>query len=74
MFATSVFFFFSVGIFVDYSFFHWVFRKGNSDFENKSTFIYFVCVCVCVCFHIIPYVNCFGRTVLLSVYRILYLG
>ena len=20
--------------------------------------------CVCVCFHIIPYVNCFGRTVL----------
>ena len=21
------------------------------------------CVCVCVCFHIIPYVNCFGRTV-----------
>ena len=23
-----------------------------------------VCVCVCVCFHKIPYVNCFGRTVL----------
>ena len=23
-----------------------------------------VCVCVCVCFHIILYVNCFGRTVL----------
>ena len=23
-----------------------------------------VCVCVCVCFHIIPYVNRFGRTVL----------
>ena len=23
-----------------------------------------VCMCVCVCFHIIPYVNCFGRTVL----------
>ena len=22
-----------------------------------------VCVCVCVRFHIIPYVNCFGRTV-----------
>ena len=22
------------------------------------------CVCVCVCFHILPYVNCFGRTVL----------
>ena len=21
-------------------------------------------LCVCVCFHIIPYVNCFGRTVL----------
>ena len=32
-----------------------------------------VCVCVCVCFHIMPYVNCFGRTVL-YVYRILYLG
>ena len=24
----------------------------------------FVCVCVCVCFHIIPYVNCFGRAAL----------
>ena len=23
-----------------------------------------VCVCVCVCFHIMLYVNCFGRTVL----------
>ena len=23
-----------------------------------------VCVCVCVCFHIIPDVNCSGRTVL----------
>ena len=23
-----------------------------------------VCVYVCVCFHIIPYANCFGRTVL----------
>ena len=23
-----------------------------------------MCVCVCVCVHIMPYVNCFGRTVL----------
>ena len=22
-----------------------------------------VCVCVCACAHIMPYVNCFGRTV-----------
>ena len=32
--------------------------------SSQTQLLMNVCVCVCVCFHIIPYVNCFGRTVL----------
>ena len=38
------------------------FRHNYYQYPVSATVI--LCACVCVCFHILPYVNCFGRTML----------